>query len=66
MKVVVFQNIEQKILERGVQQVWEFFKITEPKGVVYRVKRGGPSTEPWGTPQEKAEKTEMESLIETA
>ena len=28
----------------------EFFEITEPRGVVYRVKSSGPSTEPWGTP----------------
>ena len=44
----------------------EFFEITETRGVVYRVKRSGPSTEPWGTPQERVENAEMESLIETA
>ena len=44
----------------------EFFEITEPRGVVLRVKRSGPSTEPWGTPQERVENAEMESLIETA
>ena len=43
----------------------EFFEITEPRGVVQRVKRSGPSTEPWGTPQERVENAEMESLIET-
>ena len=31
-----------------------------------RVKRSGPSTEPWGAPQERVENAEMESLIETA
>ena len=41
------------------------FEIIEPRGVVKRVKRSGPSTEPWGTPQERVENAEMESLIET-
>ena len=30
------------------------------------IEKGGPSTEPWGTPQERVENAAMESLIETA
>mgnify|MGYP003428554034 FL=1 len=41
-------------------------EITEPRGVVYRVKRSGPSTEPCGTPQAKLEDDEIESEIVTA
>mgnify|MGYP003471049831 CR=1 FL=1 len=40
-------------------------EMTEPRGVVYRVNRSGPSTEPWGTPQVKCENEERESAIVT-
>ena len=43
----------------------EFLEIIEPRGTVSRVNSSGQKTELWGTPQERVEDAEMESLIET-
>ena len=43
----------------------EFCETIEPRGVVSRETNSGPSSERWGTPQERVENAEKESLIET-
>ena len=43
----------------------EFLEIIEPRGIVSILKSSRPRTELWGTPQERVENAEMESLIET-
>ena len=40
--------------------------IIEPRGVLLKEKSSGSNTEPWGSPQERVENAELESLIETA
>ena len=43
----------------------EFLEIIEPSGTVSRLKSSRPRTELRGTPQERVENAEMESLSET-
>ena len=43
----------------------EFLEIIEPRGSVSRVKSSGPKMELWGTPQERVDNADIESLIET-
>ena len=45
--------------------IGEFLKIIEPSRTVSRLKSSRPRMELWGTPQERVENAEMESLIET-
>ena len=42
-----------------------FLRSLSQEGL-YRVKRSGPSTEPWGTPQERVENAEMESTLKAS